>query len=110
MLPLVPVSGFESDQHKLAMTVAWELYRVEHIDSVLCLPVSIGVMGIIQDAIDHGVDVALTTARKKWRESDKWWVKYHPNTEAAKKARHNLKTNNYLTWQEEAGMFRKGEK
>lgn len=89
MIKLTPV-GVDDEQMLLAKHIAVELCRHD-FDSVLALPVAVGIMGAIQDAIDKDdINSAIKSLRRSWKHNDEFWLKHHSKSKMAKKIKDGL--------------------
>jgi hypothetical protein len=83
MIKLTPVS-VDTVQSELAKYIAIHLIR-DNVVAMSALPMAISIMGAIQDALDKdNLRAAINYFKQSWKESDRWWVKYHPDSSIAK--------------------------
>lgn len=82
-----PISP-DSSEDELARAIAEDLV-IEGFDGRLALPLATKLMAVI-DASHDDPKIGVQRIRQERRESDEWWVKYHPKTKHAKEARIRL--------------------
>lgn len=78
----------DSPEDELARAIAEDLV-IEGIDGGAALPLAIKLMAVI-DAAHDDPKIGVQKIRQDRKESDEWWVKYHPKTKHAKQARIRL--------------------
>lgn len=78
-----------SPESKLAEAIAEELV-IQGFNSGLALPVAIHIMC----AVDKGHDdpmLGVQDLKESRRQSDEWWVQYHPKTKCGRAAARRLR-------------------
>jgi hypothetical protein len=76
-LRLSPIDNKSLD--KLSEILAQHLY-VSGLESIMCLPVTIDILGYIQKGINSGnTDDIVKSIINDWQTSLDWWKMYHPN-------------------------------
>lgn len=83
-LPVEP----DSPELALAEEIAHEL-ALDGFNPGLALPVALRIMCVVVQSVDDPL-IGVAHLRESRRQSDEWWVKYHPKTKRAKEARLRL--------------------
>lgn len=81
--------GPDTPEMDLAYAIAEDLV-IDGVDSMSALPIAIRLMSII-DQSHNDPNIGIKKIKENRRESDEWWVTYHPRTKHAKQAKLRLK-------------------
>jgi len=85
----------DSPEDKFAQALANDLC-IEGISGGLALPLAIKLMALIDAAHDDPM-IGVEKIIKDRKNSDEWWVRYHPKTKHAREAKKRLKLNENLS-------------